>query len=82
MLELQSQQKEGIQSIQHYQPTYDFTGLRKLGYKGRQYPRAEAFLYHLETNLPVHFMLTNRELEDMVRGIRRSAEHVRGQGLR
>lgn len=73
---------EGIQGIQHYQPTYDFTGFRKLGHKGRQCPRAEAFFYHRETNLPMHPMLTNRELEDMVRGVRRAAEQVRGKGLR
>ena len=74
--------KEGIQGIQHYQPNYDFTGFRKLGYKGRQCPQAEAFFYHRETNLPMHPMLTNRELKDMVRGIRRAAEQVRGKGLR
>ncbi|MDD5679523.1 MAG: DegT/DnrJ/EryC1/StrS family aminotransferase, partial [Kiritimatiellae bacterium] len=74
--------EEGIQGIQHYQPTYDFTGFRKLGHKGHQCPEAERFFYHRETNLPMHPMLTNRELNDMVRGIRRAAEKVRGKGLR
>jgi len=74
--------EEGIQGIQHYQPTYDFTGFRKLGHKGHQCPEAERFFYHRETNLPMHPMLTDRELGDMVRGIRRAAEKVRGKGLR
>ncbi len=73
--------EEGIQGIQHYQPTYDFTGFRKLGHKGRQCPEAERFFYHRETNLPMHPMLTRRELKDMVRGVRRAAEKVRGKGL-
>ncbi len=73
--------KEGIQGIQHYQPTYDFTGFRKLGHKGKQCPQAEAFFYRRETNLPMHPMLTNRDLNAMVRGIIRAAEAVRGQGL-
>jgi hypothetical protein len=30
----------------------------------------------------MHPMLTNRELADMVRGVRRAAEQVRGKGLR
>jgi len=33
-------------------------------------------------NPPMHPMLTDRELKDMVRGIRRAAEKVRGKGLR
>jgi dTDP-4-amino-4,6-dideoxygalactose transaminase len=72
---------EGIQGIQHYQPTYDFTGLRKRGYRSRQCPQAEAFFYKRETNLPMHPMLTDRELRDMVAGVRRAAQKVRGKGL-
>jgi perosamine synthetase len=72
--------EEGIQGIQHYQPTYDFTGLRKRGYRGRQCPNAEAFFYKRETNLPMHPLLTDRELKDMVTGVRRAAEKVRGTG--
>jgi len=72
--------EEGIQGIQHYQPTYDFTGLRKLGYRSRLCPRADEFFYRRETNLPMHPMLTQRELQDMVRGVRRAAEKVRGTG--
>ncbi len=72
--------KEGIQGIQHYQPTYDFTGFRKLGQKGKQCPQAESFFYHRHTNLPMHPMLTDRELRDMVNGVRRAAEKVRGKG--
>ncbi|NLE67019.1 MAG: DegT/DnrJ/EryC1/StrS family aminotransferase [Lentisphaerae bacterium] len=73
--------REGIQGIQHYQPTYDFTGFRKLGQKARQCPEAERFFYHRETNLPMHPMLTQRELRDTVRGVRRAAAAVRGKGL-
>jgi perosamine synthetase len=74
--------EEGVQGIQHYQPTYDFSGFRKLGYRSRLCPNAEAFFYKRETNLPMHPMLTDRELKDMVSGVRRAAEKVRGKGLK
>lgn len=72
--------KEGVQGIQHYQPTYDFTGFRKLGYKAHMCPKADAFFYKRETNLPMHPMLTDREVKAMIRGVRRAAESVRGKG--
>ena len=72
--------EEGIQGIQHYQPTYDLTGFRKLGQKPHQCPVAEKFFYHRETNLPMHPMLRKRDLDAMVAGIKAAAEKVRGRG--
>ncbi len=69
--------KEGVQGILHYQPTYDFTGFRKLGYEPGLCPNAEKFFYKRETNLPMHPRLTKEELDNMIKGIRNAAERVR-----
>ncbi len=71
--------EEGVQGILHYQPTYRFTGLKKLGYGDHLCPRAEKFFYRRELNLPMHPRLTDREIGDMVTGIRNAAEKVRGK---
>ena len=68
--------KYGVQGIQHYQPTYHLTGFKKLGL-GPACPVAEEFFYKRETNLPMHPRLTQKELEDMVEGVRRTAEDLR-----
>jgi len=68
--------KYGIQGIQHYQPTYHFTGLKKLGITGNC-PNAEEFFYKRETNLPMHPRLTQQELNDMVEGIRNTARDLK-----
>jgi perosamine synthetase len=65
--------EEGVQSILHYQPTYHFTGVKKLGIKG-DCPIAEDFFYKREMNLPMHPRLTKRNVRDMIKGIRRAAE--------
>jgi dTDP-4-amino-4,6-dideoxygalactose transaminase len=69
--------EEGIQGILHYQPTYHFTGLRKLGYAQDLCPNAERFFYKREFNLPMHPRLTDDDVEAMIRGIRNTAEKVR-----
>jgi perosamine synthetase len=69
--------EEGIQGILHYQPTYHFTGLRKLGYAQDLCPNAERFFYKREFNLPMHPRLTDDDVEAMIRGIRHTAEKVR-----
>lgn len=69
--------EEGVQGILHYQPTYHFTGLKKLGYADNLCPVAEKFFYRREINLPMHPRLTDREIEDMISGIRNAAEKVR-----
>ena len=68
--------ENGIQGIQHYQPTYHFTGLKKLGIKG-DCPVAEEFFYKREFNLPMNPRLTQEELDIMVEGIRKTAEKLR-----
>ena len=69
--------QEGVQGILHYQPTYHFTGLQKLGYGTGYCPHAEQFFYRRELNLPMHPRLTDEDVETMVAGVRRAAEKVR-----
>jgi dTDP-4-amino-4,6-dideoxygalactose transaminase len=71
--------EEGIQGILHYQPTYHFTGLKKLGYAQDLCPNAEKFFYKRELNIPMHPRLTDDDVEAMIRGIRSAAEKVRGR---
>lgn len=72
-------QEEGIQGILHYQPTYHFSGLKKLGYAQDLCPNAEKFFYKREFNLPMHPRLTDADVETMIQGIRRAAEKVRAK---
>jgi len=71
-------QEEGIQGIQHYQPNYHFTGLKKMyNYPDKLCPMAERFFYDEETNLPMHPRLTKEDLVMIVEGIRNAASKVR-----
>ena len=70
-------EEEGIQGILHYQPTYHFTGLKKMGYDPDQCPHANAFFYKRELNLPMHPKLTDADIDAMVNGIKNAAEKVR-----
>lgn len=65
----------GVQGILHYQPTYHFKGLKKLGIKG-DCPVAEEFFYKSELNLPMHPRLTKQELDDTIAGIRGTAKKL------
>lgn len=69
--------EEGIQGILHYQPTYHFTGLKKLGYGDHLCPISEKFFYRREMNLPMHPRLTDDDIAAMCAGIRNAAEKVR-----
>ncbi|MHB9035988.1 MAG: DegT/DnrJ/EryC1/StrS family aminotransferase [Armatimonadota bacterium] len=69
--------EEGVQGILHYQPTYHFTGLQKMGYAQDLCPLAEKFFYCRELNLPMHPRLTDQEIEDTISGIKNTAEKVR-----
>jgi dTDP-4-amino-4,6-dideoxygalactose transaminase len=73
-------EREGVQGILHYQPTYHFSGLRKMGYAQNLCPNAEAFFYKRELNLPMHPRLTNDDVDTMIQAIRNAAEAVRGTG--
>jgi len=68
--------EEGIQGILHYQPTYHFTGLKKLGYRQDLCPKAEDFFYRRELNTPHHPRLTKDQLDAIVQGIRCAAMKV------
>ena len=70
-------EQEGIQTILHYQPTYHFTALQKMGYDQNQCPNANQFFYKRETNLPMHPRLTDADVNNMINGIRNAAEKVR-----
>lgn len=69
--------EEGIQTILHYQPTFHFKGLQKMGYDQDQCPNAQKFFYERETNLPMHPRLTDKDVKAMIKGIRSAAEKVR-----
>jgi perosamine synthetase len=71
--------EEGIQGILHYQPTYHFTGLKKMGYGQDLCPNAEKFFYRRELNLPMHPRLSDADVAAIVQGIRNAAEKVRGK---
>lgn len=68
--------ENGIQGILHYQPTYHFDGLKKLGITGNC-PVAEEFFYKREFNIPMHPRLTRQNMDDMIEGIRRTADKLR-----
>jgi perosamine synthetase len=71
-------QEEGIQGIQHYQPNYHFTGLRKLyHYPDKLCPVAERFFYNEETNLPMNPRLTREDLDMIIEGIKNAADKAR-----
>jgi perosamine synthetase len=66
----------GVQGILHYQPTYHFAGVKKLGITGNC-PVAEDFFYKWEINLPMHPRLTPKQLADTVEGIRNTAKKLK-----
>lgn len=70
-------EEEGIQTILHYQPTFHFTGLRRMGYDPNQCPVASEFFYKRETNLPMHPRLTDDDINMMVEGIRNASAKLR-----
>lgn len=62
--------EEGVQGILHYQPTYHFTALKKMGYGEHECPIAEKFFYRREINLPMHPRLTKKDLDTMIQAIK------------
>ncbi len=71
-------QEEGIQGILHYQPTYHFTGLKKMyNYPDKLCPNAEEFFYGRELNLPMNPKLTKDDLDMIIEGVRNAAKKVR-----
>lgn len=69
--------EEGIQSILHYQPTYHFTGLKKMGYEQDICPISEEFFYRREINTPHHPRLTKVDLDNIIEGVKNAANKVR-----
>jgi perosamine synthetase len=76
--------EEGVQGILHYQPTYDFTGVKKYltaaGHGGQSCPVADKFFYKREMNLPMHPRLTRQDCDTIIQGIANAAKKVRGSG--
>ncbi|MDD3694531.1 MAG: DegT/DnrJ/EryC1/StrS family aminotransferase [Lentisphaeria bacterium] len=70
-------QEEGVQGILHYQPTFHFTGLQRLGYDQNQCPNASEFFYKRELNLPMHPRLSEQEIADMIAGIKNTVAKLR-----
>ena len=70
-------QEEGIQGIQHYQPTYHLTGVKKkYNYPDKLCPNAEKFFYGRHTNLPMNPRLSDDDVDMMIEGIRNAAKKV------
>ncbi len=70
--------EEGIQGIQHYQPTYHLSAVREAyDYPKNMCPVAEKFFYKRETNLPIHPRITDQDVDTMIQGIRSAADKVR-----
>jgi len=65
----------GVQGILHYQPTYHFKGLKKLGITGNC-PNAEKFFYASEFNLPMNPRLTQQMLDDTIEGLVQTAARL------
>jgi perosamine synthetase len=76
--------EEGVQGILHYQPNYDFTGVKRYleerGYGGQFCPIADKFFYRREMDLPMNPRLTREDLDNIITGVRNAAEKVRGSG--
>ncbi len=76
--------EEGVQGILHYQPTYDFTGVKKYleqrGYGGQFCPIADKFFYRRQMNLPLNPRMSNEDADNIILGIRNAAEKVRDSG--
>ena len=70
-------EEEGVQGILHYQPTFHFTGLQRMGYDPNQCPKASQFFYKRELNLPMHPRLTDEDIETMCQGIKNAAAKIR-----
>ena len=68
--------ENGVQGILHYQPTYHFTGFKKLGITGNC-PIAEEFFYKTQLNLPMHPRLTQQNLDDIIDGITKTANKLK-----
>lgn len=69
--------EEGIQGILHYQPTYHFTSLKKIGYAQDLCPIAEEFFYRRQLNTPHHPRLTKDNLNAIIAGVKNAAKKVR-----
>ncbi|MHB0878105.1 MAG: DegT/DnrJ/EryC1/StrS family aminotransferase [Anaerolineae bacterium] len=76
--------EEGVQGILHYQPNYDFTGVKKYleerGYGGQFCPVADKFFYKRQMNLPMHPRLSQEDCDNIITGVRNAAEKVRDSG--
>ncbi len=68
--------EEGVQGILHYQPTYHFSGLKKMGYAQDLCPIAEKFFYNREFNVAMHPRLTKNDMDMIIEGIKNTAKKV------
>lgn len=68
--------EEGVQGILHYQPTYDFSLLQKMGYGKHLCPNAENFFYKSEFNTPMHPRLTKDDMDNIIQGIKNTVKKV------
>jgi perosamine synthetase len=70
-------QEEGIQGIQHYQPNYHFSGLKKMyHYPDKLCPNAENFFYNEHTSLPMNPRLTKDDLNMIIEGVKNTVKKL------
>lgn len=56
----------------HYIPTYYFPYYQKMGYRKGICPKAEK-LYEEIISLPLYYAMTDRDVEDVIRAVRKIA---------
>ena len=67
---------ENIYSQVHYLPVYWHSYYEKLGYGKGICPNAERF-YHEVMSLPLHYGMTDRDVEDVILAVRKIVAHYR-----
>lgn len=60
----------------HYLPVYWHSYYEKLGYQKGLCPNAEAY-YQWSMSIPLHYSMTDRDVEDTIRAVRKVVEHYK-----
>lgn len=67
---------EGINSQVHYLPVYWHSYYEKLGYEKGICPNAEKY-YSESMSLPLYYSLTDEDVEDVIRAVKKLVEHYK-----
>lgn len=71
--------EEGIEPLLHYQPTYQYSALKKLGYPDQLCPIAERF-FKRHLHLPLHPRLTRKDLDTMIAALKSALKKLAKRG--